>query len=72
MSDILQQILKSGDQSGLDKMAVIIWADYGYEGWKPTGYATDADAAQAIIRGEFYGARYLVTRLTPVEIKIAP
>lgn len=40
----------------------IIWTNYDSEGWHPTGYATEAEAVQAILAGT-NGAAVLTQRL---------
>jgi hypothetical protein len=38
-----------------------VWIDYGYEGWRPTDYATLQEAVGA----DKYGSEWIITR--PVE-----
>ncbi len=43
----------------------IVWTDYGYEGWRPTGYDSIEDA----VRHESYGSETIIT--TKVNILIS-
>ena len=44
---------------------VILWLDYGYEGWKPYSFETVADALHV---GKF-GNDYVITRKATYEVK---
>ena len=46
----------SREPDDLDK-PYIVWIDYGYEGWSPTGYSTLKEA----IASNKYGSEWVIT-----------
>ena len=44
---------------------IILWLDYGYEGWKPTSFATVKDALLA----DRYGSKFVITRVIEFEVE---
>lgn len=47
---------------------VVVWLDYGCEGWRPSSYDTVKEA----LLGERYGNRFVVTRVVKFEVKEKP
>ena len=52
------------ERSGTDG-PIILWLDYGCEGWKPTSYTSIREALEA----QKYGSNYRITRLVTYEVK---
>ena len=53
----------------LQSAVVVVWIDYGCEGWRAKPFASDSDALGMILSGETYGSRFVVMR--PVAIQLA-
>ena len=50
----------------------IAWVDFGgYEGWRPTAFASEADVVEWILSGESHGSRFVITR-GPVTLALTP
>jgi hypothetical protein len=43
---------------------IIVWVNYGYEGWQPKSYHTLKEA----LLGERYSTEFVVTRLVTYEV----
>ena len=52
----------------LQSAVVVVWIDYGCEGWKPKTFASDSDALGMVLSGETYGSRFVVMR--PVALRL--
>lgn len=56
------------EMQALRDSAVIIWTDYGLEGWKPQGFVSTDAAVAAILNGETYGP-IIVTYPYPMDLR---
>jgi hypothetical protein len=49
----------------------IVWVNYGYEGWLPTGFETLEQMEKYIIEGrDTYGNERIFTRKIEVKVKV--
>jgi len=44
---------------------IILWIDYGHEGWKPTSYTS----VQEALKAPKYGSNYVITRLVAYTVE---
>jgi hypothetical protein len=44
---------------------IILWVDYGYEGWRPQSFDTIKEALEA----EKYMSKYIITRIVQYDVQ---
>lgn len=46
------------------KKTIVIWSNYGPEGWRPQGFDSENKATEAIMNGNIYGEFVITTQLS--------